>query len=232
MASLFYIGAFGQRGQGIFWDLRVLRIDGFCIHCMFSDVTKNVAEPTLPGLYLLQQLPDQVKVKMDITSVVLSMNSQKRWALFCHRSVESDSWSYMQGIYAASSRTELVCAENGNATYFWARVCFWLRHLNWTLKLLHFLYHRDEDQLPLRSFTANSDLAQMSTELLLKGLGVDSGTEREWEEKTLFFATCPMVFLIWDQWGVGGGTILRENSPTSWVLVTTCLTPCLSLTLP
>lgn len=45
---------------------------------MFSDVTKNVAESTLPGLYLLQQLPDQVKVKMDITSVVLSMNSQKR----------------------------------------------------------------------------------------------------------------------------------------------------------
>lgn len=45
---------------------------------MFSDVTKNVTEPTLPGLYFLQQLPDQVKVKMEITSVVLSMNSQKR----------------------------------------------------------------------------------------------------------------------------------------------------------
>ncbi|XP_036264614.1 protein KIAA0100 homolog isoform X5 [Pipistrellus kuhlii] len=95
-----------------------------------SDVTKNVAEPTLPGLYLLQQLPDQVKVKMDITSVVLSMNSQKR-------------------------------------------------HLNWTLKLLHFLYHRDEDQLPLRSFTANSDLAQMSTELLLKdGLLLSQSRQR------------------------------------------------------
>ncbi|XP_036196601.1 protein KIAA0100 homolog isoform X5 [Myotis myotis] len=95
-----------------------------------SDVTKNVAEPTLPGLYLLQQLPDQVKVKMDITSVVLSMNSQKR-------------------------------------------------HLNWTLKLLHFLYHRDEDQLPLRSFTANSDMAQMSTELLLKdGLLLSQSRQR------------------------------------------------------
>ncbi|XP_025136785.2 protein KIAA0100 homolog isoform X1 [Bubalus bubalis] len=95
-----------------------------------SDVTEDLAEPTLPGLYLLQQLPDQVKVKMEITSVVLSMNSQKR-------------------------------------------------HLNWTLKLLHFLYHRDEDQLPLRSFTANSDVAQMSTELLLKdGLLLSQSRQR------------------------------------------------------
>lgn len=45
---------------------------------MFSEVIENLAEPTLPGLYLLQQLPDQIKVKMEITSVVLSMNSQKR----------------------------------------------------------------------------------------------------------------------------------------------------------
>jgi hypothetical protein len=45
---------------------------------MFSEVTENLVEPTLPGLYLLQQLPDQVKIKMENTSVVLSMNSQKR----------------------------------------------------------------------------------------------------------------------------------------------------------
>lgn len=45
---------------------------------MFSEVIENLAEPTLPGLYLLQQLPDQIKVKMEIISVVLSMNSQKR----------------------------------------------------------------------------------------------------------------------------------------------------------
>lgn len=48
--------------------------------------------------------------------------------------------------------------------------------------MLHFLYHRDEDQLPLRSFTANSDMAQMSTELLLKGLWVGVLVlKREWE---------------------------------------------------
>ncbi|KAB0361019.1 hypothetical protein FD754_005175 [Muntiacus muntjak] len=95
-----------------------------------SEVTEDLAEPALPGLYLLQQLPDQFKVKMEITSVVLSMNSQKR-------------------------------------------------HLNWTLKLLQFLYHRDEDQLPLRSFTANSDVAQMSTELLLKdGLLLSQSRQR------------------------------------------------------
>ncbi|XP_029401987.1 protein KIAA0100 homolog [Mus pahari] len=95
-----------------------------------SDLTENYPEPTLPGLYLLQRLPDQVKVKMENTSVVLSMNSQKR-------------------------------------------------HLTWTLKLLHFLYHRDEDQLPLRSFTANYDMAQMSTELLLEdGLLLSQSRQR------------------------------------------------------
>nr|XP_023411892.1 protein KIAA0100 homolog [Loxodonta africana] len=94
------------------------------------EVTENLAEPTLPGLHLLQQLPEQVKVKMEGINVVLSMNSQKR-------------------------------------------------HLNWTLKLLHFLYHRDEDQLPLRSFTANSDMAQMSIELLLEdGLLLSQSRQR------------------------------------------------------
>lgn len=43
-----------------------------------SEMTENLAEPALPGLYLLQQLPDQVEVKMENTTVVLSMNSQKR----------------------------------------------------------------------------------------------------------------------------------------------------------
>ncbi|XP_027241043.1 protein KIAA0100 [Cricetulus griseus] len=125
------------------WHLRAITVDVWTLHAELheglfhsqllcqapgrisksvscSDLTENPAEPTLPGLYLLQQLPDQVKVKMENTSVVLSMNSQKR-------------------------------------------------HLTWTLKLLHFLCHRDEDQPPLRSFTARYDMAQMSTELILEG---------------------------------------------------------------
>ncbi|XP_036622430.1 protein KIAA0100 homolog isoform X2 [Trichosurus vulpecula] len=94
------------------------------------EVTEDLAEPTIPGLNLLQLLPGKVKIGMENTSVVLSMNSQKR-------------------------------------------------HLNWTLKLLQFNYHRDEDQLPLRSFTANSDMAQMSTELLLEdGLLLSQSRQR------------------------------------------------------
>ncbi|XP_027718336.1 protein KIAA0100 homolog [Vombatus ursinus] len=94
------------------------------------EVTEDLTEPTLPGLNLLQLLPGKVKVEMENTSVVLSMNSQKR-------------------------------------------------HLNWTLKLLQFNYHRDEDQLPLRSFIANSDMAQMSTELLLEdGLLLSQSRQR------------------------------------------------------
>ncbi|XP_043857335.1 protein KIAA0100 homolog isoform X2 [Dromiciops gliroides] len=92
--------------------------------------TEDSTEPTIPGLNLLHLLPGKVKIEMENTSVVLSMNSQKR-------------------------------------------------HLNWTLKLLQFCYHRDEDQLPLRSFTANSDMAQMSTELLLEdGLLLSQSRQR------------------------------------------------------
>lgn len=58
----------------------MFRIDGSHVFysSLFPDLTEDFAEPTLPGLYILQQLPDQVKVKMENTSVVLSMNSQKR----------------------------------------------------------------------------------------------------------------------------------------------------------
>ncbi|EGV91331.1 protein KIAA0100 [Cricetulus griseus] len=53
------------------------------------------------------------------------------------------------------------------------------RHLTWTLKLLHFLCHRDEDQPPLRSFTARYDMAQMSTELILEdGLLLSQSRQR------------------------------------------------------
>lgn len=95
-----------------------------------SDMTEDLTEPILPGLYFLQRLPNQVKVEVEILSVVLSMNSQKR-------------------------------------------------HLNCTLKKLGFLYHCDEDQLPLRSFTSKSDMAQMTSELVLKdGLLLSQSRQR------------------------------------------------------
>ncbi|XP_074977035.1 bridge-like lipid transfer protein family member 2 isoform X3 [Caretta caretta] len=53
------------------------------------------------------------------------------------------------------------------------------RHLTWTLKLLQFLYQRDEEQIPLRNFTPTSDLGQMSTELLLEdGLLLSQSRQR------------------------------------------------------
>lgn len=68
----------------------------------------------------------------------------------------------------------------------------WSRHLTWTLKLLQFLYHRDEDQLPLRSFTANSDMAQMSTELLLEGSWVGVLVVSENGRTRYSLCSCPM----------------------------------------
>ncbi|XP_019400878.1 PREDICTED: protein KIAA0100 homolog [Crocodylus porosus] len=82
------------------------------------------------GVGALQLIPNKVKVQLESTSVVLSMNSQKR-------------------------------------------------HLTWTLKLLQFLYQRDEEQHPLRSFTPASDLDQMSVELLLEdGLLLSQSRQR------------------------------------------------------
>lgn len=43
------------------------------------------------------------------------------------------------------------------------------RHLTWSLKLLQFLYRREEEQIPLRNFTPTSDLDQMSVDLQLEG---------------------------------------------------------------
>lgn len=43
------------------------------------------------------------------------------------------------------------------------------RHLTWSLKLLQFLYQREEEQIPLRNFTPTSDLDQMSVDLQLEG---------------------------------------------------------------
>ncbi|XP_074869814.1 bridge-like lipid transfer protein family member 2 isoform X2 [Carettochelys insculpta] len=77
-----------------------------------------------------QLMPSKVKVELENTSVVLSVNSQQR-------------------------------------------------HLTWTLKLLQFLYQRDEAQIPLRSFTPTSSLGQMSAELLLEdGLLLSQSRQR------------------------------------------------------
>ncbi|XP_068126254.1 bridge-like lipid transfer protein family member 2 isoform X2 [Hyperolius riggenbachi] len=53
------------------------------------------------------------------------------------------------------------------------------RHLNWTLKLLKYSYIREEDQLPMRKFIGTSDLAQMTSELLVEdGLLLSQSRQR------------------------------------------------------
>ncbi|KAG9486015.1 hypothetical protein GDO78_008877 [Eleutherodactylus coqui] len=53
------------------------------------------------------------------------------------------------------------------------------RHLNWTLKVLKFSYIREEDQLPMRKFIGTSELAQMSSELLIEdGLLLSQSRQR------------------------------------------------------
>ncbi|XP_077150469.1 bridge-like lipid transfer protein family member 2 isoform X1 [Ranitomeya variabilis] len=53
------------------------------------------------------------------------------------------------------------------------------RLLNWTLKLLKFSYTREEDQLPMRKFIGTSELAQMSSELLIEdGLLLSQSRQR------------------------------------------------------
>ncbi|XP_072286286.1 bridge-like lipid transfer protein family member 2 isoform X2 [Pyxicephalus adspersus] len=53
------------------------------------------------------------------------------------------------------------------------------RHLNWTLKLLHYSYIREEDQLPMRKFIGTSELAQMTSELLVEdGLLLSQSRQR------------------------------------------------------
>lgn len=51
----------------------------------------------------------------------------------------------------------------------WQQLLASYRHLTWSLKLLQFLYQREEEQIPLRNFTPTSDLDQMSVELQLEG---------------------------------------------------------------
>ncbi|XP_077336545.1 bridge-like lipid transfer protein family member 2 isoform X3 [Lithobates pipiens] len=53
------------------------------------------------------------------------------------------------------------------------------RHLNWTLKLLRYSYLREEDQLPMRKFIGTSELAQMTSELLVEdGLLLSQSRQR------------------------------------------------------
>lgn len=84
------------------------------------DSAESLKSPSLLSRDTLQLIPKRVEVKLESTSVVLSMNSQKR-------------------------------------------------HLTWSLKLLQFLYQREEEQIPLRNFTPTSDLDQMSVDLHLEG---------------------------------------------------------------
>ncbi|XP_074413101.1 bridge-like lipid transfer protein family member 2 [Zonotrichia albicollis] len=78
----------------------------------------------------LKLIPRRVEMKLENTSMVLSMNSQKR-------------------------------------------------HLTWSLKLLQFLYQREEEQIPLRNFTPTSDLDQMSVDLHLEdGLLLSQSRQR------------------------------------------------------
>ncbi|XP_066419511.1 bridge-like lipid transfer protein family member 2 [Molothrus aeneus] len=78
----------------------------------------------------LKLIPRRVEMKLENTSMVLSMNSQKR-------------------------------------------------HLTWSLKLLQFLYQREEEQIPLRNFTPTSDLDQMSVDLQLEdGLLLSQSRQR------------------------------------------------------
>ncbi|XP_073472876.1 bridge-like lipid transfer protein family member 2 isoform X2 [Aquarana catesbeiana] len=53
------------------------------------------------------------------------------------------------------------------------------RHLNWTLKQLRYSYLREEDQLPMRKFIGTSELAQMTSELLVEdGLLLSQSRQR------------------------------------------------------
>uniref|UniRef100_F6PFS8 Bridge-like lipid transfer protein family member 2 n=1 Tax=Ornithorhynchus anatinus TaxID=9258 RepID=F6PFS8_ORNAN len=60
-----------------------------------------------------------------------------------------------------------------------ALLCLWLRHLNWTLKLLPVCVSSGtRSSCPPQPFTPNTDMAQMSTELLLEGLCCLRGRQR------------------------------------------------------
>ncbi|XP_029466864.1 protein KIAA0100 homolog isoform X2 [Rhinatrema bivittatum] len=95
-----------------------------------TELSEKVKGQTVSWQRFLEQIPQKLKVELENSSLILSMNSQQR-------------------------------------------------HLNWTLKLLQLLYTREETQLPLRSFTSSSELAQMSSEILLEdGLLLSQSRQR------------------------------------------------------
>lgn len=79
--------------------------------------------------------------------------------------------------------------------YFITLFSYLYRHLNWTLKSLKVCYGRDNEQLPLKSFTPELSFPQSSLELLLEGkwtAGRQTYCRESWKEKevvnnTLFF---------------------------------------------
>lgn len=80
--------------------------------------------------------------------------------------------------------------------YFITLFSYLYRHLNWTLKSLKVCYGRDNEQLPLKSFTPELSFPQSSLELLLEGkwtAGRQTYCRESWKEEevvnnTLFFS--------------------------------------------
>lgn len=80
--------------------------------------------------------------------------------------------------------------------YFITLFSYLYRHLNWTLKSLKVCYGRDNEQLPLKSFTPELSFPQSSLELLLEGkwtAGCQTYCRESWKEEevvnnTLFFS--------------------------------------------
>jgi len=68
-----------------------------------------------------------------------------------------EQWCYS---YCAQSRMLFLCSNN---------LCLFRRHLNWSLKSLKLGYDRDDEQLPLKSFTPELSFPQSCLELLLEG---------------------------------------------------------------
>lgn len=75
------------------------------------------------------------------------------------------------------------------------------RHLNWTLKSLKVGYGRDDEQLPLKSFTPELSFPQSSLELLLEGqwtAGCQTQCRESWMKEKAMNNTFSFFFLLSD----------------------------------